>query len=80
MGKLAGDPTHNVVTYAKEAEGLWEGIKGQEGRCPSSQPGGERGVEMGYGDEGGGGPQKLRQQQQCLGTHALGWGQCQLAV
>lgn len=53
--------------------GTLEGIKGQEGRYPSSQPGGERGVEIGYGRKGGGGPQKLRQQQH-LGTHALGWG------
>lgn len=49
------------MTYAKgslQKRDLWEGIKGQEGRYPSSQPGGERGVEIGYGRKGGGGPQK----------------------
>lgn len=50
VGRLSCDPTCNAVTYAKEAEAperrgtvRWEGIKGQEGRCLSSQRGGEMG-------------------------------------
>ena len=70
--------------YAKEAEAPegrgtvgWEGVKGQEGICPSSQPGGERGVEMGYGGEGGRVPQKLSSSvwgPVCWGGHSASCG------